>query len=539
MTTTIYDYGVIPKDYNNNPVDVVRAQTNADGSTSLVGSEGIIPTSKTTIGAKVLLLGDSMMQNNHQTMAPANPANLSFTASGGVATLTVTGGHYLISNQLITVSGFSGAAAILNANQAPVTWVSSTILTYPISSTATLGATLGSASASTNPVTILDWGHAQGFYGYTNGLLLGGLQLVNNAGVGGNTSANMLARLATDVDPYAFDQLWLNGGYNGINPGGGDLSAAAEWASQKTIIDTYADKGKLVVLWGTLPVASGYTGYPNTTMQNRILELRRLQMSYKRDNFIYVDWFLDAIDPLSTDQSAATGMLQDGIHPSAKLAKLGATRAYNLLNSHVPTVDLRAASATDNYAKNTASTQLIAVGWANTGGTLAGGLSGLGTAPAGFTVGATNSSGATVTAPARSDGFGYNALVTANAFSSTGSIYVDITIPTAGVAVGDDLVGVIEVVIDDSNGIVTGAYCQIKQSHATEGNGFVYSGNTATHALLGTTTGTFLLITPPMQVISGVTSLSFAALVYCSTGTLTSVAFGRPAVYKNAFESRA
>jgi hypothetical protein len=40
MTTTIYDYGVIPKDYNNNPVDVVRATTDASGATSPVGANG-------------------------------------------------------------------------------------------------------------------------------------------------------------------------------------------------------------------------------------------------------------------------------------------------------------------------------------------------------------------------------------------------------------------------------------------------------------------------------------------------------------------
>lgn len=505
--------------------------TDANGNITLLDPQGNgISLGGSVAGAKVLLLGDSMTQNNNQSLVAASAT---FSRINGVTNVAYTG-HALISGQLISVGGFSASFGF-NANRVEITRIDANNFTYA-NAGADIGATAGTNSSSTNPITVLDWGDSRSPFVHANTLLNGGLQLVNNAGIGGDTFGSMLSRLSTDVDAYEFDQLWLHGGYNALNSG---VSAATEWANCKAIIDKYLALGKLVVLQTVLPVGPGHSKQADAAFITSINELRKYQLEYQRNNLIVVDSFLDAIDPLSAPAGLTkANMTGDTVHPAAKLMRAVGTRIKNAIVDKIIVPDLRAASNADNYAYNSASQQLLNAGWAATGGPAPGtGITG--TSPPGMKADTGGTITATVTGTARADGFGYDMVMTV-ATTSAGATPRCVMDIAAGFVAGDKIVCVCEVTISGVGNVVRGVYGQLRQIYSGI-TGFAYSANaSSTSALWGTGDGTYLLVTPPMKVQPGVTSLQFSALVSVDaiSGGTGTISFGRPAVYKNLFNER-
>jgi lysophospholipase L1-like esterase len=505
-----------------------------------------------SIGTRAILLGDSMMLAHHKVLPSASA---SFSRTNNVATVAYTG-HALVTGQLITVTGLSASG--FNANRVEITRVDANSFTYP-NVGANVGATAGSTSTSTNCITILDQTDNRGWVNHANSLLNGGIRIVNNSGVGGDTFAMMRSRLATDVDPYLedFDILFLHGGYNNIATGGATASTTA-WADCKAIIDKYCNLNKTVVLTTVLPIgadADVASGSGNDTFdtdadfQRELLSLRKMQLDYVRSGLIVVDGYLDAIDPLDANGLSKPYMTGDGTHPTAKLARLIGTRIYNALSSRQTFPDLRAVSAADNYATSSTSLQLLNAGWAATGGTWSGsaGTPFTQTAcPNGFlaTYSGTLTS-ATTTAPARTDGFGYDLLMESVVRGGAGNTVARFTVPAGSYADGDYIVGVCEVVVTGDPGNINGIYGQIVQTVTGPITGYAYgnagsdSGATGDENY-GLADGTYLIVTPPMKVQASVTVIYFDVIVASNAaGTITSLRFGRPAVYKNIYNNRA
>lgn len=529
---------------NNSPFNqIAKLATDASGNTVLVGANGNITLNAHSIGNRVLLLGDSMTLAHNQVLASASA---SFSRTNNVTTVTFSG-HALISKQLITVTGFSSVYGF-NANRVEITWLTANTFSYPNSGN-DIGVTAGTVSTSTNCITILDRTDNRGWINHANGKLNGGLQIINNAGVGGDTFAMMRARLATDVDAFDFDILALHGGFNGINAGN---TAATEWADCKAIIDKYISLGKTVILVTVLPIGpsgSGSTKYADASFQTQLSELRRLQLNYSRPGLMVVDGYLDAVDPADAYGCSLANMTGDGTHPTAKLARLIGTRVYNAINGKQPFADLRPTSKADVYSAGTRPlvNQLLNAGWAGTGGTGTNYSSAAltyTTVPSGIAAQASGAgiTGGTVTGVARSDSptpFGYDMNVASVTTAGSGNILCNVTVPAGSFTTGDELVFIAEVTIAGDSGVVTGVYGQIVQ-HSSLGNGYDY-GNAAsgTAAQYGVADGTYLIVTPPMKVIAEMTSVECSAVVSVNgTGTITNIKLGRVAVYKNLFNSR-
>lgn len=513
---------------------IPRAITGPNGEVSgLQAGSSTFKINSHSIGNRCILLGDSMTLAHNQVLAAASAT---FSRTSNVATVSYTS-HGLISGQLITVNGFASSYGF-NANRVEVTWISANAFSYP-NPGADIGATAGTVSTSTNPIVLLDRADNRGWVHHANSKLNGGLQIVNNAGVGGDTFAMMIARLATDVDAFDFDILFLHGGYNGLNDGN---TAATEWASCKQIIDKYIGLGKTVVLVTVLPVGTSNANAANTTFQTRLSELRRLQLNYSRPGLITVDGYLDSIDPSNANGCSLANMTGDGTHPTAKLARLIGTRVYNAINGKQPFPDIRAVSAADNYATHASSNQLLNAGWAGTGGTNGSANFTYTSVPAGMKVdyGGSITSG-TVTGAARSDGFGYDANIASCVCGGAATPRVgSLTIPAGSYAVGDEIITVCEVTISGDPGNIKGVYAALQQNHTTQGNGYAYAlASSSTAADFGVADGTYLLVTPPMKVITGVNYLAYNAIVDVgAAGTITNIKFGRLAVYKNILNNR-
>lgn len=130
---------------------------------------------------------------------------------------------------------------------------------------------------------------AQMFLGYP-------LSIVKNAGIGGNTTTQMLARIDTDVKPYDSDWVIMDGGINDVFNGGGTTLATMQ-SNLAAIFDKITKNyGRKVMMM--LPTGSGF-GTPATFTV--LYQLHRWLKKYAREHRgIYLfdghGWYCDPAD---------------------------------------------------------------------------------------------------------------------------------------------------------------------------------------------------------------------------------------------------
>lgn len=172
-------------------------------------------------------------------------------------------------------------------------------------------------------------------------------ELVNNAGVNGDTAAGVLARVknsnlgagfgalgdagvAVTTNPgagFAAEYVFLGVGTNDIV--GGGMSAAVTWASTKQIADIISASGKSLVLCTVMAPNSAIAGYSAAKM-GQLIAYNDLIRDYCRTNrgvYLY-DHFAAAIAPTSASVETAATDLRDGTNHENnrggyKIAKAG------------------------------------------------------------------------------------------------------------------------------------------------------------------------------------------------------------------------
>ena len=242
----------------------------------------------------------------------------------------------------------------------------------------------------------------------------GNFEIIYNAGIGGNTTAQMLSRFNTDVSPYLPDELWGEGGINDFA-----VTEADTKANLAAIFDL-AEANGIYVRWSTIsPLETGHKTF-NAHNVARISNINKWlrEQALTRKNFALIDSFSAMIDPLSITGSAKSGMMQtdDHIHQSPKGARFqGKAFADSFLKDH-DLIDYLPQFAGDRYSLSTSSKQLFD----NPFFTSSGGKnysSGVvtGTIPANSHVSVSGTWGAgliTSALVARADGFGYDWVLT-------------------------------------------------------------------------------------------------------------------------------
>lgn len=146
--------------------------------------------------------------------------------------------------------------------------------------------------------------------------------LLNNAGVGGNTTAQMLARIQTDVLAYSPGYCIVQGGGNDVTNG---VAAATTIANLQAIYDILRAAGIVVVACTQTP-----TGSADTTVEKANLAainnwIRGYAISVP--GIILCDWYPYLADPITGDP--ATGMMWDT--PAVHQSQLGAYRMGSAL----------------------------------------------------------------------------------------------------------------------------------------------------------------------------------------------------------------
>lgn len=158
--------------------------------------------------------------------------------------------------------------------------------------------------------------NGRGYWNWANAYLGGRGRLVKNAGIGGNTTVQMRARIETDVMAYASDWVIFCGGANDIAVS--DRPLADIQADITAILDRILGAGRRVLLL-TVPPSVNYN---TTTRRDTLAKLNRwiVEMPFNRQNVAVADVWRVLADPATG--SPATGMAVDGVHPS----EMGAMR---------------------------------------------------------------------------------------------------------------------------------------------------------------------------------------------------------------------
>jgi lysophospholipase L1-like esterase len=243
----------------------------------------------------------------------------------------------------------------------------------------------------------------QGFYSqyswtnWANTFLRYRIRVVKNSGIGGNTTTQMLARIDTDVKPYASDWVIMDGGVNDIFAASG-ITLATTIANLTAIFDKITKNyGRKVMMM--LPTGSGYG---NAASFTDLYRLHRWLKTYAQQNRgIYLfdghGWYCDPADGMPIASYTRPGDAipannNRGVHPGY----LGAAKIGRALADAIEPHLHKASGLTTSTNADT----LNLIG----NGLMTGNVSGVAT---GWTVqGAAGGTavGATATKVARSDG---------------------------------------------------------------------------------------------------------------------------------------
>jgi lysophospholipase L1-like esterase len=166
----------------------------------------------------------------------------------------------------------------------------------------------------TNQNTAAGQFNAYGYFSAANAIMGWPLTLLNNAGVSGNTTTQMLARVATDVAAYRPGYAVVLGGQN--DPANA-INAATSLANLTAIYDYLRATGTFVVCCSIMS-SSGDTDAIRTFKAT----VNRAIQAYAETNAgcAFADFNLAYTDP--TTSAPYTGASFDGTHPSPKGAML-------------------------------------------------------------------------------------------------------------------------------------------------------------------------------------------------------------------------
>lgn len=163
--------------------------------------------------------------------------------------------------------------------------------------------------------------NAKGYFTWANALLGQKFKMLYNAGISGNTTTQMLARIQADVIDKKPAYCIILGGTN-------DLSALA---SADTVKENLLKIYNTLIRANITVIACTMTPRSDASLRFKILEINEFIKSQKSllKNFVVCDWYEDVTNP-ATD-NWFSGYSDDGIHPIAPGAQVMGTKLYNVL----------------------------------------------------------------------------------------------------------------------------------------------------------------------------------------------------------------
>lgn len=204
-------------------------------------------------------------------------------------------------------------------NKADKTYVDVRFKMYP--KTVLFGDSISDQNGDVN-VSGYRWLTSSGYFTWANILSGGCMDLIHNAGISGDTTTAMLARIDTDVLTYNPDMVIVFGGTNDIALA---YTSATTISNLRQIYDTLLAKNIKIVICTVLP----RTEFDTASEKQNLWEVNNFIKDYaqQHSNVILCDWYSTIVD--ADGYSVRANMTKDGTHPTI----LGAFRMGKKLAS--------------------------------------------------------------------------------------------------------------------------------------------------------------------------------------------------------------
>jgi lysophospholipase L1-like esterase len=199
--------------------------------------------------------------------------------------------------------------------------------------------------------------YARGFWVWAQNLSGQRLRTIHNAGVGGETSAQILARVQGDVVAYTPGWCHVQAGTNDIGQG---VSAATTKANLTAIWDAL-DTAGIRILVGTIPPRASYTGSQRADAE--LLNSWIVDQGRQRANLVVVDYHAVLAYP-GTSGAGAYNLTYnyDTVHPSVSGAYAMGRLLADTLTLLVPPANFLLTGEGDARNLLTANTRFLSGG---------------------------------------------------------------------------------------------------------------------------------------------------------------------------------
>ena len=491
-----------------------------------VGPDGGVVQFAASLGnvVRVALMGDSMTAS-----AGGNATATSVTRLNGVVTVVATGVN-LTTGMIVRI--YNCLDTSYNNNSAYVTRIDANTITY-----VSPGAD-GSTSNLTGlaPMTVQNnsYLNSNSYLFWLNSKTGGAFRMVANGGSNGNTSANMLPRIATDCLAFNPQAVIIMCGYNDFP--GSSLTAAQVFANVTAMIAQCV--GKLVVVVSAIPWTSGGT----TANRQEAAKYNRLIRAYCNSNPRCR--FADAAKYLvdfnnATRFSPLAGMLRtDNIHPSPKGAERIAQSILDAIQFDFARPSRLVNNQADTFGFDATNPNILDnAPFTNTGGAVAGGTTGAAAAQYAVTLTNTSTLAACVAScPARADGIGFDqqAVFTAGGVGDVCTFSIGTGNISGRFTAGDRVLILGELSLSGLSGANIRGFSIGLSLPGTSGSPAMVTdaGDNLTTAQIGID-GVYTLVSNEIVIPVGCTGISWSVTFTASAaGTPLTVKLGRCAIEK-------
>lgn len=360
-----------------------------------------------------------------------------------------------------------------------------------------------------------------GFFTHANALAGSPCNVVINAGIAGNTTTQMLARIDTDLLSYSLSACTIMGGTNDL---GGTYTVAGIISNLRAMYQKCIAKSVYVFALAILPRPT-----LGAQAQKDLITINEWIKQYWAGSPFgeFVDTFAAIVDPTSSSQAVIANALNtvDNTHPSNVGAYLiGKVLATRLTARFSPFARKLISSAQDCYQNNTQSTNGMRPFNLTSGGTTAGTVTG--NIANGYSATSTVNS-CVGSLAARADGFGNDQVFTMTATGAqTLDFYQGGNLIGAPFAVGDQVVFECVVSVDagDSNLSRIGMYTY----SGSGGSGYPSAMDAgSTNYAYPSGAKTWTIVSPVVTIPPGVTDLgAYVHAEFSAAGNAT-VRIGR------------
>ncbi|MBO1582726.1 GDSL-type esterase/lipase family protein, partial [Bacillus sp. XF8] len=205
------------------------------------------------------------------------------------------------------------------------------------------------------------YNYSKGFFSWANVLLGSPFNVLNNAGIGGNRTDQMIARIDKDVLQYKPQYCFFMGGVNDISA---NITYEDLIANLENIYKILT-QNNIVIITSTITPSHYHTTAAQKLIKDKTNAWIR-NYAINNPNVILVDMAKTLIN--AADASLVPGLSSDGTHPVQTGAILMGTEVYNVLKNFIKPIPMLGISNTDATILNQNPMMLgdnagVATGW--------------------------------------------------------------------------------------------------------------------------------------------------------------------------------